>query len=129
MQAATGCETRCAIWGSNCGRLKLAAANSFPSPCGRGEARRSCYRQQPQARGRSFGIDFHQRAIRHHRGDIDIEPGNHGEIGQCRALHHDRVGRLSTSAAGITPRDAISCSIQAVATPPFAASSTRMRPT
>ncbi len=36
---------------------------------------------------------------------------------------------LSTSAAGITPRAAISCSIQAVATPPFAASSTRIRPT
>jgi hypothetical protein len=36
---------------------------------------------------------------------------------------------LSTSAAGTMPRDFISYSIQAVATPPFAASSTSTRPT
>src|ERR1700736_2966658 len=36
---------------------------------------------------------------------------------------------LSTRAAGITPRAVISCSIQAVATPPLAASSTSTRPT
>jgi hypothetical protein len=35
--------------------------------------------------------------------------------------------RLSTKAAGITPRVFISCSIQAVATPPLAASSTNTR--
>ena len=36
---------------------------------------------------------------------------------------------FSTSAAGTTPRAFISCSIQAVATPPLAASSTSTRPT
>ena len=36
---------------------------------------------------------------------------------------------FSTSAAGITPRACISYSIQAVATPPLAASSTSTRPT
>src|SRR4030095_14006218 len=35
---------------------------------------------------------------------------------------------LNTSASGTTPREAISCSIQALATPPLALSSTRILP-
>src|SRR5262249_39945323 len=36
-------------------------------------------------------IDFHPCAVRDRLRDVEIEAGDHGKVGERRALHHDRV--------------------------------------
>ena len=68
-------------------------------------------------------------AVRDRLRDIEIEAGDHGKVGERRALHHDRIDGVQHQRGRTMPRAVISCSIHAVATPPLAASSTSTRPT
>jgi len=50
--------------------------------------------EQPDEGALSRRIDLHHAAIRNRLGDIEIEPGDHGEVGKRCALHHDRIDRV-----------------------------------
>src|SRR5262245_52272447 len=39
-------------------------------------------------------VDLHHGAIRDRPRDVAIETGDHGAVGEGRALHHDRVDRV-----------------------------------
>src|SRR5262245_20989609 len=38
-------------------------------------------------------VDLHPCAVRDRLRDVEVETGDHGEVGEGRALHHDRVDR------------------------------------
>ena len=48
----------------------------------------------PNKRPLRARIDLDLGAVRDRFGDVDIEAGNHGEVGERRALDHDRIGAV-----------------------------------
>ncbi len=73
------------------GRRRSQSRTRFSAFAAEGVIAGRCDLDDADERPLRCRIDLNLCAVRNRLGDIDIEPRNHGEIGQRRALHHDRI--------------------------------------
>src|SRR5262249_6303006 len=113
-------------WLNRARRLRVAATTRSQPNCARAKARR----QSTRMHGRCAVGSTSTMAplaiacvMSRSKPEIMVKPAS---AAPCTMIG---LTALSTSAAGMTPRAVIALSIQAVATPPLAASSTSTRPT